>query len=112
MPNERKSVSELTSHKPFYPNLPRKDKEELIGVPFVIYGWEIVNDWNSQFGKSSFVIVAGGDEDSKEPEFTTLLSGMVIMKKMEALRKKAIKECMATLVKQPSESGNEYYDLI
>lgn len=109
---ERKSVSELISHKPFYPDLPRKDKDELIGASFVIYAWDVVNDWNSQFGKSSFVIVAAGDEDSKEPEFTTLLSGIVIMKKMESLRKKSIKECMATLVKKDSGNGNEYYDLI
>lgn len=108
----RKSVTDVLKPKPFYPDLPRESKDAILGIPSVLYDWVIVKNWNSsEYGQSDFAIIAFGLPESNDPEYTTIISGVAVIKKLQALSRKGLKNIGFTLVKKETHSGNEMWDI-
>jgi len=108
---EPRQISDVLKPKPFYPELEKTPKDQMINSPCIIYDWVIIKDWNSsEYGSSSFAIVAYGSLKSKMPEYTSILSVVVVLKKLAELSRKGFKGVIATLVKKETKSGNEMWD--
>lgn len=110
-----KQISDILDSKPFFPDLDRINKNDLINSPFIIYDWRIVKDWNSKdYGSSDFALVAIGelgDTEISKPSYTTILSGIVVLRKLRELDDLKVKNVLVTLVKQPTDQ-NEIWNLI
>lgn len=113
MPQERKQLSDVLKPKPFYPDLPRIDKQELIGKPIVIYDWIIIKDWNSsEYGSSSFAIIAWSENDQVEATGTSIISGVAVLKTLNELQRKGIKNVECRLILTQTEKGNDLWKLL
>jgi len=69
----------------FYPDLPRKDKEELIGCKFVLQDGKVIDDWDGVFGTTKFALLKLKLEDGQQ--FTTLCGGKAVVHQIEKLLK-------------------------
>ena len=104
-------VSDVLKPKPFYPDLERQPKDQMVDVDVILYDWIIIKDWqSSEFGSSSFAIVAYGSTESNEPQYTSIISGVVILKKLAELSRKGYKGVIARLTKKETKTGNEVWD--
>ena len=108
---EHKAIGDVLKHKPFYPDLDRQPKDEIVDVEVVLYDWRIVKDWETEdYGQSPFAIVAYGAVDSEKATHTTILSGVVVLKKLIELSRKGYKGVTATLIKEENKSGNPMWN--
>lgn len=113
MPQERKQLSDVLKQPPFYPDLPKVDKKELIGIPIVLYDWKIIKDWNSsEYGSSSFAIIAWGDTDSTAAQSTSIISGVVVLRTLNDLKQKGLKNIECRLISEVTSNGNDLWKLI
>lgn len=111
---EHRKIEDVLKPKPFYPDLPKTPKDDIVGIPVILHDWTIVKGWNSQeYGNSTFALIAYSVTlDSTGPEFTTLISGLTVIKKLSELQHRGLKGIEATLVKQETKAGNEMWNLI
>lgn len=92
----------------FFPELPKVDKETLVGVAFVIDKVRLV-DWDTNSGPGQFVlakIVYAGDELA-----TTLLGGKVVLKQVKKLIEKAGLPVACKLERKDGVNG-QYFQLV
>lgn len=96
----------------FFPALERCPQEVLKGVAFRIDAAKIVDDWDGQFGSSSFVLakITLYDSTEKANEFTTLLGGKVVVKQVRKLIAQRSLPIVCTLATVQGQAG-EYYQL-
>lgn len=113
MPQQRKSLSDALKVPPFYPDLPKANREDWIGQPVILHDWKVIKDWNSnEYGSSSFALVAISSPESDVPEYTTIFSGVAVLKTLSALNSKGIKNVETRLIRETTNSGNEMWRLI
>ena len=67
----------------FFPDLQKIKKEELIGADFVILAGKIIEDWDSEYGNSSFSLLKVRLGDGME--VTTLVGGKAVVKQVSKL---------------------------
>ena len=76
-----KSFSDVMPKIEFYPDLPKLPLKDVLGEVYEITDAQIVEGFESQFGKSDFaLLLLTGIEDGKQ--YTTLAGGMVVVKKI------------------------------
>lgn len=92
----------------FHSDLDRMDKEELIGLPVILWDARIIDDWDSNFGTSQFTLLAVELEDGKR--VTTLCGGKAVVRQIGKLQKlnklPGRIKCFLSLVEGPH--GNYY----
>lgn len=94
----------------FYPDLERHDKTFFLESNFVIDAVKLVEDWDSEFGTSSFYLVKLTAElDGKS--YTCIMSGKAIMKQLRKLNDARRFPVAASLKINKSAAGNEYFFL-
>jgi len=94
----------------FHEDLPRVAASEMIGQAFVIKGVQLVKDWESSFGTSSFYLVWCEDLMGAK-QWTTRLGG-VVRKQIAALENKRAFPVEVTLTQYAgAETGYPYYQL-
>jgi len=92
----------------FYPDLPRKDKEELIGAKFVLQDGKVIDDWDSQFGTTKFALLKLELEDGQQ--FTTLCGGKAVVRQIEKLLKfRKLPGRIWCFLNKIASSQGEYY---
>ena len=93
----------------FYPDLPREDFSSLVGKTYEITDATIIKEFDTQFGRHDLALLLLTDLETRE-QFTTISSGMVIVKK---IRQILTKEVNATLPLIGTITKNDrYYDII
>lgn len=94
----------------FYPALEKVDKVQLFGNNFVIEDLKLVEDWDGEFGVTSFFLVKIRlAEDGKE--YTTIMGGQALLKQLRKLKDGRKLPVAASLSIKKSDRGNEYYVL-
>jgi hypothetical protein len=98
----------------FYPELSRVDKEALIGVNFKLRDARVIEDWDGEFGTSSFALLLVEDEEGRRS--TTSCGGKAVLRQVEKLLKFGKLPCFdrglwCTMNKVLSENNREYYVL-
>lgn len=79
----------------FHPDLPKIDKAELVGADFVILQAKIIEEWESEYGTSSFCLLRVRLENAEEK--TTLMGGKAIVRQVSKLlrdRKLPVRVCL------------------
>lgn len=95
----------------FWPDLPRiEDFAALIASTFTILDAKVVEDWDGQFGTSTFVLLKLKLEDGSEK--TTCTSGRAVVRQIKKLLNMKGLPVQATLNMVTAEgTGNPYYVL-
>lgn len=71
----------------FHTDLEKVEKEEIIGVPIIIFDARVIDDWDSDFGTTKFALVAFEWKDYEGKKSTTLLGGKAVVRQVEKLLK-------------------------
>lgn len=76
-----KSFTDVMPKIEFYPDLPKLPLKDVLGEVYEITDAQIVEDFDSQFGKSDFALLLLTElKDGKQ--FTCLAGGIVVVKKI------------------------------
>jgi hypothetical protein len=103
-----KRFSEVTGVN-FYADIPKLPLADILDTEYLIKDVEIIENFNSKFGKSSFALLLL--EDNEKNQVTTICGGMVIVEKCRKVLKDNLLPLYGTIQKIESEEGNEYYDI-
>ncbi len=95
----------------FYPDLERVDKCQLLACNFIIQDVKRIDDWDSEFGTTSFYLVKLSIPEDGGREVTTILGGQAILKQLKKLSDARRFPVAASLAVVKSGRGNEYYTL-
>jgi hypothetical protein len=92
----------------FFPELPKKEWKELLNTVFIVQAIRIVEDWEGMMGTSDFPLIKILCSDGKE--YTTLGSGVAILKQCRNLNVKKLLPIRVKLVQLKStSSGQDYF---
>jgi hypothetical protein len=105
MVKELKRVSDIVGKGQFYPEMPKKALNDVLGKDYELTDATIVRDFDSKFGKSNFALLLLTDLKSGE-QFTTLCGGMVVVKKVQHLLAYDALPVVACIV-----NTGRYYDI-
>lgn len=67
----------------FHTDLERLEKEELQGVPIVLWDARVIDDWDGQFGTTEFALLAVELDDGRK--VTTLCGGKAVVRQARKL---------------------------
>ncbi|MBA7584539.1 hypothetical protein ES708_26494 [subsurface metagenome] len=105
MKKTTKSFTDVMPKIEFYPDLPKLPLKDVLGEVYEITDATIVEDFDSQFGKSDFALLLLTElKDGKQ--YTTLAGGMVVVKKI----KYALEHKLLPLFGTVTYNGT-YYDI-
>ena len=105
-PLPAKTFSDYFAAVDFYPDLPKKDLEDVIDVAHIIVDVHVVKDFKSKFGVSDFALLLLQELDSEE-RFTILCGGEVVVKKVSSAKKDGLLPLIGTICKPA-----HYYDIM
>ncbi len=98
----------LGSGVKFHEDLPRVDKESLVGIKFKLLDGKVIDDWDGQWGTSQFALLKVELEDGKLA--TTLCGGKAVVRQVSRLLKRGYLPgriwCILNLL--PGEKGDYY----
>lgn len=97
----------------FYKELPTVDLKEILGKDIVLVDARIMKDWESEYGKSDWVLMYGlnNDIEGLPSDFTTKCGGKVLVRRVgELIARKAL-PCIVSVVTQGSEDRT-YYNIL
>ncbi|MBA7571617.1 hypothetical protein ES708_13383 [subsurface metagenome] len=100
-----KSFGDVMPKIEFYPDLPKLPLKDVLGEVYEITDAQIVEDFDSQFGKSDFALLLLTHIESGK-QYTTLAGGMVVVKKI----KYALEHKLLPLFGTVTYNGT-YYDI-
>jgi len=100
-----KSFGDVMPKIEFYPDLPKLPLKDMLGEVYEITDAQIIDDFDSQFGKSSFaLLLCTALADGKQ--YTTLSGGMVVVKKIRYALDRKLLPLFGTIT-----FNGTYYDI-
>lgn len=95
----------------FHEDLPKMNKEELLGANMVICDARVIDDWDGQWGTSQFALLLVELEDGRR--VTTLMGGKAVVRQVgKLLKRNKLPGRVACFLNQvEGESGHLYYVL-
>jgi len=90
----------------FYPDLPRKELEDVLNTPYLIKDTLVIRGFHTSYGESDFALILLEELESKEKS-TTLCGGMVVVKKLEQAQSQRLLPLIGTITKLA-----HYYDIV
>ncbi len=106
---KRTFSSELGAGK-FYPDLPKIALDTLLDHELFIEDARIVRGFQSQFGERDFCLLKF--KDAEGAVGTVICGGSVVVKRIGEALAQRILPLYGTIVKQASDAGFEYYDIL
>ena len=103
---KQKTFSDHFKAIEFYPDLPKKELDDVLDIPYLIPDVKIIKGFHSQFGESDFALIRLQDLETGE-QATTLCGGMVVVRKLEQAKAQRLLPLVGTIVKPA-----HYYDII
>ena len=101
-----KTFGETIGRAKWYPELPKVALKDLIDVQFELADATVVENFESQFGLSTFALLLGTRLDGST-QFTTLCGGSVVVKKVRKAIEAKLLPLLATIF-----WNDHYYDII
>lgn len=111
------TIKEALGRRPFHPDLVKVDKEVIKNIPIHITDASVTDDWDGNYGTSTFALVKfrfDADEQIPPTFMTSLISGKAINKQINQLLKvkKLPGDILCKLTLTDSKSGSGSYWLL
>lgn len=101
-----KSFTDVMPKIEFYPDLPKLPLKDVLGEVYEITDAQIVENFDSQYGKSDFALLLLTElKDGKQ--FTTLAGGVVVVKKIKYALAHGLLPLFGTVTYEGA-----YYDIV